>query len=59
MGLFVLPLGDTPRKNVEEAIANLNLYLEHSEYDGDMDYLLGFAKSCIEEAEKKIKQKEI
>lgn len=57
MGLFALPLGDTPRKNVEEAIANLNLYLENSKYDGDMDYLLSFAKSCIEEAQNKIKKK--
>lgn len=58
MGLFVLPLSKTARGNVEEAIANLNLYLENSQFDGDMDYLLGFAKACIEEAEKKLKQKE-
>ena len=57
MGLFALPLSKTARGNVEEAIANLNLYLENSKYDGDMDYLLNFAKSCIEEAQNKIKKK--
>lgn len=58
MGLFVLPLGDTPRKNVEEAIANLNLYLEHSTDDEPLQcsYLLNFAKSCIEAAEHKLKE---
>lgn len=59
MGLFALPLSKTARGNVEEAIANLNLYLENSKYDGDMDYLLGFAKACIEEAEKKIENKKV
>lgn len=59
MGLFALPLGDTPRKNAEEAIANLRLYLENST-DEDPEkgsYLLYFAKSCIETAENKLKEK--
>lgn len=58
MGLFALPLSKTARGNVEEAIANLNLYLENLKFDGDMTYLLSFAKACIEEAEKKIKQED-
>lgn len=55
MGLFALPLGDTARKNVEEAIANLNLYLENSTEDPKQgSYLLYFAKACIESAENKL-----
>lgn len=55
MGLFALPLSKTARGNVEEAVANLNLYLENSQY-GDFSYLLGIAKLCIQEAEKKIEK---
>lgn len=59
MGLFALPLGKTVKENVEEAIANLNIYLEdYSEEDPlKGSYLLYFAKSCIETAENKLKEK--
>ena len=58
MGLFVLPLSKTANGNVEEAMANLRLYLDESRNDGDLDYLLNFAIACIQEAQLKIKQKE-
>lgn len=54
MGLFALPLGKTPKENVKEAIANLELYLEYSNGSNDMTYLLGAAEHCIQEARKKI-----
>jgi hypothetical protein len=57
MGLFALPLGKTAEENVKEAIANLQLYLEHSEYKAD--YLLGFAEACIQEAKKKLEEKKV
>lgn len=60
MGLFALPLGNTAKINVEEAVTNLNIYLEnYSEEDpAKLSYLLYFAKSCIEAAENKIDKKE-
>ena len=57
MGMFALPLSGTAKGNVEEAMANLRLYLEESKYDGDLDYLLNFAIICIQEAKKKIEKK--
>jgi len=58
MGLFVTPEGKTYQENVREAIANLNLFLNHSPDKYDNSYLLGFAEFCIIEAKKKYKNKE-
>lgn len=55
MGLFVLPLSEDIKGNVDEAIANLELFKE----DGCQPrshYLLGFARSCINAAEEKLDQ---
>ena len=43
MGLFVAPTGTNKKKLAQQAIANLNLYLE--EKDGE--YLIDFAISCL------------
>lgn len=43
MGLFCAPTGNTKKKLAQQAIANLNLYLE--EKNGD--YLIDFAISCL------------
>lgn len=43
MGLFVAPTGTNKKMLAQQAIANLNLYLE--EKDGD--YLIDFAISCL------------
>lgn len=58
MGLFALPLGDTVKKNVEEAVANLNTYLSNYSENDPLkgSYLLYFAKSCIDAAENKLKE---
>lgn len=54
MGLFVLPLGDTPEENVLCAEANLRIYWEDPEDNG---FSLGFAISCLKKAQEQITER--
>ncbi len=66
MGLFCLPKSDTKKDCVEAAINNLKLFLETSEHSKEhvtscsqpypADYLLDFARCCINDAEKAYKK---
>jgi hypothetical protein len=54
MGLFALPDGDHYRDDIQCAIWNLKIFLEHDKDDSHPEYLLDFAEAGIEKAKKKL-----
>ena len=46
MGLFALPMGETPEDVIRSLRSNCDMYLQ----DPSRDYLFGFMKACLNQA---------